>query len=245
MAKVRYQINPFPLLAAGSKSLLLRLAAGGVFLLLCSAALQADTKRVNVTSRLVELAVQSPADVTVDWEARDPLTLEWKSYKTIDGKSVVVFWMTGDQAVLVSDLIDWEHRKREKTTWIVTVGDVPPDPNPPTPPGPQPEVFGLETLARESKALIRSDGQQFIPTVAANFESTASAVAAGGLKTIQSAREAIQASNRASLGTAGVAAWNPWLVKVGVAVDALEDTGRFTDVKAYGQALAEIARGLK
>jgi len=245
MAEVRHQINPFPLLAAGSKALLLRLAAGGVFLLLCCSLLQADTKRVSVTSRLVELAVQSPPDVTVDWEARDPLTLEWKSYKTIDGKSVVVFWMQGDQAVLISDLIDWEHRKREKTTWIVTVGDVPPDPSPPTPPGPQPEVFGLETISRESRVLIRPEGQQFLPAVAANFESTASAVAAGGLRTIQSAREAIQTSNRATLGTAGVAAWNPWLVKVGTAVDALEDTGRFSDVKLYGKALAEIARGLR
>ena len=110
---------------------------GGLVLLACSSLASADTQRVDAKPGLVELAAGPFGDaVDVSWEARQPYTLEFKTYQLADGRSVAVFYGLPGEYVVISDVIDWDARKRTKTTFIVNVeGDTPTPPNP----GPEPE----------------------------------------------------------------------------------------------------------
>lgn len=211
-------------------------------LLLTAAVAQADTKQVTATNRLVRLEVSAGDGVDVSWEAREPLDLYFLTERTAGGKACVFFYVAGERVVIVSDVIDWDGRKRTKDTWIVTTeGPAPPPPGP-QPPTPQPDRYGLSAVAKAALAKVTDRSLQ--AALAANFSSTASAVAAGGLRSVDDARKAIQVANRATLGSSE-GLWRPWLLDVGRAVDALEDGGQIATVKDYGVALAEIAKGLQ
>lgn len=121
---------------------------------------------------------------------------------------------------------------------------IPPDPDPDEPDDPPSPSLGLAVVARDAASKIGNKGRHLIPEIAANFRATASAVAAGGIKTRQDAYLTIQGKNRKTLGDL-VSTWTVWLYDVGDAVDALEDGGHLGTVKQYGTALDEIAEGLE
>lgn len=108
--------------------------------LVCLSQAAADTKTVQTSPGLIELRIAAPAGADVSWEAKQPFDL---TFKTFEGSSVAVFcWHKSGTVVLSSDVIDWDARKRDKTTWIVNVdGDSPdpPDPDPDPGPGPDPD----------------------------------------------------------------------------------------------------------
>lgn len=128
-------------------------------LLFASPLSAAGTQEVTVPAGMIELAVEATEGSDIQWEARAPLTLGFKVY---EGGTIFVThssYAIGGQLVVVSDSIDWEARKRDKTTWIVRVQGIvptpPPDPNiPPVPPDPNvplpntvPDYYGVGAIA--------------------------------------------------------------------------------------------------
>lgn len=215
-----------------------------VLMALAASVASAEVRRVQSPTRLVRVAVEASEGSTIEWEAADPLTLDFFSCETTQGKSVCVFYLGGEQAVVKSDRIDWERREREKITWVVTLsGDVPPGPGP----EPGPPELGMEAVARSALASV-SEYRELKSGLAESFAAVASAVAAGGIATEVEARTEVQRRNRALLGPETDAkhqAWRGWLLAVGDALAEKRQQGRLSTVKSYGRALAEIAKGLQ
>lgn len=116
----------------------------------------------------------------------------------------------------------------------------PPDPNPPVP---IPDKWGMVRVTADAKVKILPEGRPFIPAVAANFQSIASAIAAGGVADRKTAVLMVQEANKATLGTQ-IATWHAWGKDVGKAMDALTNSGRVTTLQQYSELLSDIARGL-
>lgn len=108
-------------------------------------AAKADSKTIDAKPGLVELDAGSfTGDIAISWEARQPVALSYKTYHLDDNRRVCVFHaVQNTQYVIVSDVIDWDQRKRVKTSWIVNVGKPGPgpEPNPGPTPGPRPLGF--------------------------------------------------------------------------------------------------------
>lgn len=116
---------------------MMRLAHGG------------EPQQLKATPGLIELRIDElPAGADITWEARQPLSLPFRTY---ENGAVIVFHTAdsgvkpGGQIVVTSDVIDWEGRKRDKTSYIITIeGPTPPpdpkpdDPKPDEPKPPQP-----------------------------------------------------------------------------------------------------------
>jgi hypothetical protein len=116
-----------------------------------------EPQRLTYKAGLVELRLPTvPPGADITWESRQPLDLDFRAY---EGGSVIVFYAgQPGQLVVTSDVIDWEKKARDKTSWIVTiegkVPDVKPDPKPDDPPKPPdetdtapiPNLAGLKVL---------------------------------------------------------------------------------------------------
>jgi len=202
-------------------------------------------KSVKAKGRLVVLEVPAPSDGDVLWDPRSPSTMEWHSCETHEGKSVFVFVLTVPKALVTSDVIDYGNRKTTRTFWTVEApGPLPPDPDNPDVPD-VPDQYGLANLAKTALQKVRPEGLAHRQALRGNFQSISSAVAAGALQSVEAARKGLQEANQRLLGAQGTQQWHPWLMDVGKAVDALEDSGKIKTVQQYGQVLAEIAEGLK
>lgn len=100
----------------------------------------AETRTVEVSSHLVHLEADAPDGADVSWESREPEELEYSIHDVAGGKSLATFCMCGlPRVVIVSDVIDWDARKRTKIKWVVTSNqppkpDDPDDPDVPVPP---------------------------------------------------------------------------------------------------------------
>lgn len=201
----------------------------------------AGTRELAVAPGLVVLRVEAAAGADISWEARQPMTLP---LQTFEESTACVFCehVPGRQLVVVSDVIDWEARKRDRTTWIVTVGN---GPTPVPPPGPQPIPvdFGFVEFASKHASLIQPAGIKHIRTVAANFTQVAAAIRDGKVITLESATSHASRLNATTLG-ADVTAWNGWLLKIGYAVDKLEDDGTIATIQQKAAVFDEIAAGL-
>ena len=82
---------------------------------------------VDVPPGMIVLSVERPGpDSDISWEVRDPIDLD---YRLFEGNTLFcTHGDPGDRFVVVSDVIDWESRKRDKRTRIVRVaGDPKPD----------------------------------------------------------------------------------------------------------------------
>ena len=130
-----------------------RLAGVLAFSLVWPAMLLGQVERITLPRGLCELSVSAPDGSDVSWEARQPASLDHRIYSLADGRNVVVF-VLAKESVLVSDVIDWDARKRTKKTWIVSLDNPDPDPGPDPGPGPDPdpdlEGFAAEVFRRKS-----------------------------------------------------------------------------------------------
>ena len=165
-----------------------------ILIWLCgSATAVADgTRSVTVLPGIAELRVTANGDVDISWESRQPIDLIYKTLETKTGESAFLWCAApGARYVLVSDVILWDERQREKTTWIVTVdGDVPqPDPDPDNPPDPPPQLTGLAKAVYDYAVLASrpQDARQF----AANYRSVLSKMAAVSSYTTEDAANEI------------------------------------------------------
>lgn len=147
---------------------------------ICGLAAGGEPQRVLVRPGLVELRLpELPEGADVTWEAREPLTLDYRSY---EGGSVLVTHLTSGQAVLVSDVIDWQAKRRDRTTWIVVVQ---PGPQPPSPPVPVPGPTVPSGIAADVYRAAESIKQPAIARRFADAFRTASAeIGAGRWQTL-------------------------------------------------------------
>lgn len=200
----------------------------------------ADTRTVEAPAGLIELRISAPAGADISWEARQPLDLPLRVYES---SQVVVFCQhTAGKVIIQSDVIDWDARQRSKTTWIVEIEGGNPDPVPP--PTPTPTRFGLEKVSKEAMASVPpGESRTLAGALADNFRGVAAACAAGGIQDVDSALAEIKRLNRATLGES-VRDWEQWLLVVGKQFDQLQNDGKITTVKDYGEALSEVALGL-
>lgn len=138
----------------------------------------------------------------------------------------------------------------------VTVGDPPPDPIPPDPlpppnpipPDPLPSgKFGLATLARDAAAAVRlasADKQRSAAALAGSFETIASTIAAGALRTPAEIVAATREQNISALALQRTA-WEPWADALRRRLNELSDNGQLKSAEDYAVAWREIAAGLK
>lgn len=221
------------------------LCAVAAWLFVIVSAACGDTRTVQAKPGLIELRIDAPAGADVSWESRQPLDLVIRTYEA--GNVAIFCRHNAGRVVIVSDVIDWEARKRTKTTWLVDIdGESPSPPSPPDPepPPPEPTRYGLDRVASEALLAVPAGSRSIAPAVASNFTTASGMIRAGGLRTIDAALEHVREANRAVFGSHR-ASWEPWLEKVGFAVDALQDAGKLKSVNDYADALTEIANGLQ
>ncbi len=142
---------------------------------------------------------------------------------------------------------------------VLTVGDPQPNPNPPgpnppgpNPPGPQPEPlppgkYGLAAFSRDAAAGVQLAAAERVRTAAAlagSFDSIASTIAAGAIKTPADAIAATQANNITVLGSTRDA-WRPWAEALRVRLNSLSEAGQLTGMDDYITAWREISTGLR
>jgi hypothetical protein len=200
----------------------------------CLPAAAAGTREVEVDPGLIVLRVEAPAGADISWEARQPLTLPLQLFE--ESSACVFCQHTAGIVVVVSDVIDWDARKRDRTTWIVKVGADPVDP-------PDPISFGFAKFAADNAPLITDSGRRHIRAVALNFRAAADAIKAGQVISLESATAHVARLNATTLG-ADVTAWNAWLMKIGYAVDNFEDSQKIANIKHKEIVFREIADGL-
>lgn len=220
---------------------LLRVSLSILLLSLLAHLARAEQIELKVPAGLVELKLSDPifSGADISWEAKQPATLLFKG--PYDQGTVIVFNApSAGQYVVVADVIDWEAKKRTKTTWVVTVeGPLPP--NPPQPPLPGPVVPRPTGLAGEvyDKALPLNQ-----PAVcrqySARLDSVISQIGAGALRDLA----AIQTSLRSAM--AGIALGDPGWKSFNVWINSMSnnrpETNTVEGMKAF---LTEISKGLE
>jgi hypothetical protein len=165
-----------------------------VVLVLVSQLFAGDPQTITVKPGMIEIrlpSVPSAADVT--WESRQPLTLDYKTYDTGTVLSTHSSYAVNGEIIVVSDVIDWDARKRDKTTWIVKIDGAAPTPVPPVPPAPTPVTgFALE-IYNAVKPIGEAPKAKLF---AANYDTVVSEIGAGALQSIASIRARIIELNR-------------------------------------------------
>ena len=174
-----------------------------------------------------------------------PLDLVIKQYKLCDGMGYICAFATGPPGQIVIDA----YRNGEPgqmpvfVRLIATVGVGPVDPVDPVDPDPPP-LGAWAKLALSAVETIPEQSRVLIPTIAANFQATASAIAAGVIKTKPAAIQDLHERNQRAWGANGEADWRDWLYRVGREIDRVEDAGKLESVITYGQVLRELGKGL-
>lgn len=200
-------------------------------------AIAGETQRITVRPGLVELRLPgAPAGADISWEAKDPITLDFKSYES---GSVLVTYLASGTAIFASDVIDWEHRHRDRTTWIVTVeGSVPVNPVKPDPVNPvnpvKPDPPGL---AGEVLRMARPIKQPEIASRYANaFRTAIAEIGSGSLRSPSDARDRITA-----LCTGISPGSEPWKAVGAFIAVRLKDAKTLSEISAiFGEAMVGL-----
>lgn len=214
--------------------------AAAIFMLLICACAHGQVVRESYRPGFIELSAGDVADgVDITWEAKQPLDLDFREYLTKAGKPVCVLYLPPGEFILVCDVIDWDARKRTKTTHVITVvGPTPPQPPQPGPtPPPTPEP--LSGFAGEVQRLARSltTPREALLELGRNFDAVASQIAAGGIRQREEAERKVAALNKPL--TPKLTGSTP-LAKL--LNDYLEKNAR--DLQSTLEAFREIAKGL-
>jgi hypothetical protein len=152
--------------------------------------------------------------------------------------------------------------KIQRDVHTITVGGSPPpgpDPGPgpgpgPTPPDPTPVVpdgaHGFTKLAYEKAAGLPAANRTKAAALADNFESVASAIAAGTITTDSDALAALVQKNWTTLGLKSQtesrqSPWYPWFIAWQQKADQVEAAGGLPNVNAYAEIFRATADGLR
>ena len=205
----------------------------------------------------------NPGDLIVldATQSRDAVGFAWvladgdKTFLEVDNGRKVVF-ATGTSGrytfVLVAANAQADGKPQVAVArHVLTVGE--PSPNPtPNPPGPQPDPlppgkYGLASFTRDAATGVSLAAVERVRTAAAlanSFDSIASTIAAGAIKTPSDVIAATQANNITALGSARDA-WRPWAETLRVKLNALSDAGQLASLEEYVTAWREISTGLR
>lgn len=192
-----------------------------------------EPQRVTKAPGLFELRLpEMPEGADVSWEARQPLTLDFRQYES---GAVFVSYATAGEVVVVSDVIDWTNRRRDKTTWIVTIeGTKPPEPLP-DPTIPLPTGFAGE-IYKMAKAI--NDPAKCL-AYAANYEAISSEIGAGALRALPEVRSRVIELNEPLQSNPR----NPQWQAIGVAITA--QLGSTTTIDSAKALFDQVAIGLR
>lgn len=119
----------------------------------------------------------------------------------------------------------------------------PPDPKPKPKPDPIPDKLGFVTLARDQGRSVPDAARGLASSLADNFESVASKLAATSI-TIDQANTELRDKNRAALGDHR-AAWLPWFQAWQTLADKHNAAGTMMTKEHYITAYLETAVGLR
>jgi hypothetical protein len=184
-------------------------------------------RRVTVAPGLIELRLDQTdgADVC-QWQPLSPLAVP---YRTYESGGVLVTYATSGELVFLSYLVDFDAKRFESTTWVVTVGDAPA----PTPRPDRPEGFAGEVFDRAYAV-----GQ---PAVAAKYAAAIESVLPqiGTTLTDLTAVHATvkKATTGIAVGDARWQAFGAWLRE--------QLNTRVLDVPSAAQVFSDVAKGLK
>lgn len=191
-----------------------------------------EPRRVNVGAGLIELRIdKAPVDCDITWESREPLTLDYRVYE--NGRVFVTYAIEGT-IVVSSDVIDWNAKTRDKTTWIVTVGKLP-GPQPPVPVPVDPVLPpGIAIDVYRTARDIGSPAEA--KAYANNFLAVAAEIGAGAITSTAAAAKRIGELN--AVVAPGNARWKALGRKVG---DYLNAQSTLSEVK---KTFEDVALGL-
>lgn len=207
-----------------------------MWLLFTAATAGGEPRYVTAQPGLVELRLEATASSDITWEAREPVTIDYRLY---EAKTVLVTYLASGRAIIISDVIDWELKKRDKTTWIITVGDAPTPPAPGPPPGPAPTpVPPLPAVAAEVYRMARAINQ---PEAAIRygmaFRTVSSEIGAGSLTS------ALQVQQRIREVCRGIApGTDSWKAVGSVIAERLKPLQSVQEIRGV---LEEVALGLE
>lgn len=174
---------------------------------------------------MIELPLEAAEGADISWDAVQPVTLDFRITPSGVLYTHSVYAVNG-KIVVRSDVIDWEARKRDKTTWIVTVqGNVPTppppvDPNVPTPPvdpnvplpNTVPDFFGVGGIAYREALKIGRPAEA--ATLSQEFQTSYMNLHMGKWLPEQAAKYMNDVVGRLP------AQWHPWINAVNVALAA-------------------------
>ena len=134
---------------------------------------------------------------------------------------------------------------------VVVAGDRPepqpkPNPNPKPKPEPQPtpSKYGLVEVARGAVALVPAESRGKSAALADAFDSVASQIAAGALRTVEAIIDSNRIQSKAALGD-DYDAWKPATTTISKAVGELAADGKLKTLEQHQEAWEEIAKGLR
>lgn len=194
-----------------------------------------EPRRLTANPGLIELRLAStPAECDITWESREPLTLDYRVYE--NGRVFVTYAIEGT-FVVSSDVIDWNAKTRDKTTWIVTIGKLPgPGPVPPVPP-PTPDPVLPPGIAIDVYRTAKDIGSPAeAKAYANNFLAVAAEIGAGAIQSTAAAAKRIGELN--AVVAPGNARWKALGRKVG---DYLNAQSTLVEVK---KTFEDVALGL-
>jgi len=158
-----------------------------IALLLCSLCL-GDTKRLTAKKEhLYEIRLEKRCAFIV----QQPLDLDVRSFDLADGKQTLVFWSGQNSQIVIVTFTNGEQIP-DVTQYVIDLDDpVPPGPNPPNP-GPSPEGFAKEVRDYVAKLALDDIWKK---ATAMTLETVSSEIAAGAIKTRESANSRIYTLN--------------------------------------------------
>lgn len=175
-------------------------------------------------------------------------------YRLVDGSKGIHVWAAPGKyevVCLVTEYtVKWEEKifvptqQEVKATFLVGTPKPPP---PPVPDGPA-SKFGMTEQSKAWGGAVAAQYRGLAQQLADNFESIASAIAAGAYATPAAANQELAGRNRQVLGTdtdPKLVAWRPFFFEWANAVTALNKDGRATTVQDYRDLYLETAAGLR
>lgn len=167
-----------------------------------------------------------------------------------DGKKVYIVTAKGTGVgtlvivrVGAQGLADTSSRRLEANLGPKPPPNPDPDPKPKPKPDPTPDKLGFIALAKTQAQVIPEASRGLASSLASNFDSIASKLAATNI-TIDQANAELRDKNRAALGDHR-AAWLPWFQAWQVQADKHNAAGTMTTKEHYIAAYQETAAGLR
>ncbi|MCA9184655.1 MAG: hypothetical protein R3E01_10315 [Pirellulaceae bacterium] len=210
-----------------------------------------------VPGSLVRVQATLPTDHTADW-AVFPFELDHET--TPDGRLLFAAPCQGVEQIFIELREMWVEDGRvhsQKSRCTIRVDNryppsppgppepsPPPGPDAPTPPPPE-DLQGIARVAYEAVAQLTPASRALAPKIAANFQASAAAIAAGTVRSVDDALRQVQAANASTLTGVTRESWAPALETIGLRWTELINAQVIRTVKDAEKQLREVSRGMR